>query len=645
MRLLDLFVFKYNRTDFHELNLDWIISDMRTLAETLQNFISLNTIKYANPIQWNITTQYEANTVVIDPNDGTAYLSVQPVPTGVAITNTDYWTPIFTLNLLSANQNITLRDDGSNVLATFASNVDDWLIWNSTLYKVIQAINVNEAYVVGYNLTRYSVEMFISDYITALSNNISTLESNIGELTDLQTTDKTNLVNAVNELVTAITTASVSISAIETKLSDYLTPDDFTGSDGDKIQAAFDALENTGGTIILNRNYTLDHDILIKRRTSNPNHKEITVFGLGKDSEIDFDVYAIRGYDTNYRNYGGLRFINVKMTGTETAFYTDNLIRINLSNCDIWFFKYLFYGTDSNSCQSIYVSDCSIQYIKNCVHYAYRQAWDVHYNCNRIELCDKVFYIREAKVLTITNNVIEGRGVFTSLQGLKVIEIVSTYYDLVITGNYFEDNETTIDMSGCTNALYNHAVIEGNSFWEHLEGTKSIILPESVSNSQILLSHNTFSLAANSYSIAVASTGHILTGVQINGCNGNNADFYDPNNQLHDVANYNNDTFTRVVTLTDNANYPLTLNRYGKVCVLSGIVTLGADVAAGSNLITINNAYNAPMSRTNFALYKMNGAAIASSHRGNITGAGQIFCSEALTNGDALMFNVTWITR
>lgn len=207
MRIFDLFCFKYNRTDFHELNLDWIISDLRTLAETLENFISLNTIKYANPIQWNITTQYEANTVVINANDGTAYLSVKPVPSGVALTNTDYWTPIFTLNLLSANQNITLRDDGSNILATFASNTDDWLIWNATLYKVSQPIAVNEAYVVGYNIERYTVEMFIDDYI-------GSVKSLIGELDNLTTIDKTNLVAAINELVSTSETISNNIGDI-----------------------------------------------------------------------------------------------------------------------------------------------------------------------------------------------------------------------------------------------------------------------------------------------------------------------------------------------------------------------------------------------------------------------------------------------
>lgn len=202
--LLDLFVFKYSRTDFHELNLDWLISDVRTLAEILKNFININTIKYADPIQWNITKQYEANTVVIDGNTGTAYLSVQPVPSGVALSNTDYWTVIFTLDILSANQNLTLRDDGANVLATFASVEGDWLLWNGTLYRVKQNISVNEAYVAGYNLDRYTVEMFINDYITAV-------RSLIGSLSDLATTDKTDLVAAINELVTVVSNIELAI--------------------------------------------------------------------------------------------------------------------------------------------------------------------------------------------------------------------------------------------------------------------------------------------------------------------------------------------------------------------------------------------------------------------------------------------------
>ena len=68
--MLDLFTNKYPYTDFHELNLDWLISKLIAMNVKLDNFVSLNTIKYADPIAWDITRQYETNTVVIDANTG-----------------------------------------------------------------------------------------------------------------------------------------------------------------------------------------------------------------------------------------------------------------------------------------------------------------------------------------------------------------------------------------------------------------------------------------------------------------------------------------------------------------------------------------------------------------------------------------------
>ena len=90
-------------SNFHDLNLDWVISVIRELETKITQFVALNTVKYADPLQWDITRQYATNTVVINPQDGTAYLSTKPVPQGVQITNTEYWTPIFTLqNFMTA---------------------------------------------------------------------------------------------------------------------------------------------------------------------------------------------------------------------------------------------------------------------------------------------------------------------------------------------------------------------------------------------------------------------------------------------------------------------------------------------------------------------------------------------------------------
>lgn len=158
--LLDLFVFKYSRTDFHELNLDWIISDMKTLAETLENFISLNAIKYADPIEWNISSQYEANTVVVDATTGIAYLSTKAVPGGVSITNTDYWTPIFDLSILYGDikDAITTNNEGNSATASKAYTKNDWLWWKGDLYIAITDMPAGTALIENNNVRKCEVE-------------------------------------------------------------------------------------------------------------------------------------------------------------------------------------------------------------------------------------------------------------------------------------------------------------------------------------------------------------------------------------------------------------------------------------------------------------------------------------------------------
>ena len=187
---------KYPNQNDEILNLDWILSTIENLVNEVANFVSLSTIKYADPIQWNITKQYEKNTVVIDPLTGSAYISTKPVPAGVGLNNTDYWNIIFTLDVISANKNITIRDDANNMLATFESSIGDWLLWNGTLYKVIRQINIGNAYVADYNISKYTVENFLKQYI-------GEVKDIIGSLSDLQL-PATSVVQAINEVVQVI---------------------------------------------------------------------------------------------------------------------------------------------------------------------------------------------------------------------------------------------------------------------------------------------------------------------------------------------------------------------------------------------------------------------------------------------------------
>ena len=198
-------------TNFHDLNLDWIMDELNEFNTKLTNFVSLATIKYANPIQWNITSQYEANTVVVDSN-GNAYLSVQPVPSGVSLDRTEFWTKIGNFDELWADvkRAITPIDEGHSPTATAARAVND-LVWvNGALVRVTKAMIAGDAYVPGSNCVSSSTNEVLHYLINAFNEGLSA-EKTARENADtkLQTAidaEKTARENADTQLQTAINT-------------------------------------------------------------------------------------------------------------------------------------------------------------------------------------------------------------------------------------------------------------------------------------------------------------------------------------------------------------------------------------------------------------------------------------------------------
>lgn len=93
-------------TNFHELNLDWILKEMKELDQNVKDLIAADIIKYADPIQWSILTAYEKYTIVLDSSYN-AYMSMQDVPAGTALTDTAYWQQIGDLYGYLEDQGIT----------------------------------------------------------------------------------------------------------------------------------------------------------------------------------------------------------------------------------------------------------------------------------------------------------------------------------------------------------------------------------------------------------------------------------------------------------------------------------------------------------------------------------------------------------
>ena len=130
------------------------------VIEVMQQYMETSSITYADPFQWDITSQYARNTLVIDPETGTAYLSLQPVPSGVQITNTEYWTPVFTMqnftdSLKTAITTVPQQENGQAATQEIPANsvffVGDVLCTNKDIIPVTSII------VIGSNCRQVSV--------------------------------------------------------------------------------------------------------------------------------------------------------------------------------------------------------------------------------------------------------------------------------------------------------------------------------------------------------------------------------------------------------------------------------------------------------------------------------------------------------
>lgn len=173
-----MFNTRWPYTDFHNLNLDWILETLKKQDAAIADFISLNSITYANPLQWDITRQYPKNQVVLDTN-GDGYLSVQPVPVGVEIDNTDYWTKIGNFSALwsTVKLAITAADEGLKTTAS-ADRASGDLVWlNNTLYVCTAAITRGTEY--GSNNTAKTT---IDARLANLAQAVSTLQNNVADI-------------------------------------------------------------------------------------------------------------------------------------------------------------------------------------------------------------------------------------------------------------------------------------------------------------------------------------------------------------------------------------------------------------------------------------------------------------------------------
>lgn len=235
--------------NFHEMNLDWILHELKNLETQISNFVAINTVKYANPIIWNITKQYETNTVVLDTS-GNAYLSVQPVPSGVSLDREEYWTKIGNFSALwdSVRLAITPYDEKHNTTASVDHKAGDWVWLENDLLLVTKNIVAGDKYVDGSNCKKTNVHDLFVTLGDTIANEVNTIS---GKLQDEITARETGDI-ALDAKITAEATAREEAdAALEAKIGSgtihVINVRDF-GAVGDAVHddtAAFQAaIEN-----------------------------------------------------------------------------------------------------------------------------------------------------------------------------------------------------------------------------------------------------------------------------------------------------------------------------------------------------------------------------------------------------------------
>ncbi len=151
--------------DMYQYQLGWLIQELMSFKQDLATAIDLKTIKYADPIQWDITTQYPANTVVVDSKSGTAYMSKVPVPVGVELKNTKYWVVVFNYqDIYNKIMDGVAFNDKDKDYATKDLLVNDLVWYAGNLYRVTRAIPTGSKYIPGTNLIATTIESLLARY-------------------------------------------------------------------------------------------------------------------------------------------------------------------------------------------------------------------------------------------------------------------------------------------------------------------------------------------------------------------------------------------------------------------------------------------------------------------------------------------------
>lgn len=226
----------------------------------------------------------------------------------------------------------------------------------------------------------------------------------------------------------------------------YVTPDNYVGTDTEKLQQAFDAVSNTieRTIIVLNREYTLENNIYIDNNSDynvNGIYSYISVIGIGESASISFGANCITSHNTisgdDSQANGGVTFNNITFVDASSkCFDMDTLLRLSFLNCRFYNNQTVF------SCATYYIQSlsCSNCYFKKIgkVVYSNGSSYDISFiGCVIEGIQDTVFQYD-------TGSYLNTRVISCCIEGAEnVFYGTGTLRGFLVEACYFEGDHTS----------------------------------------------------------------------------------------------------------------------------------------------------------------------------------------------------------
>lgn len=239
----------------YQYDLGWLVRKLLAFETELNTAIDLKTIHYADPLQWDITTQYSPNTVVVDPKTGTAYMSKVPVPSGVQLTNTDYWVVVFNYQrIYDKIMSGVAFNDQDNLESSKDIQKYDFVWYGGDLYQAQRDIPQGAKYVPDVNI----VPATIADALAAYYGDTRTAAVTSDTVTVAETQTiaaKNRVINVTgDQTITAGDIAETSANRTIKTIADYHV--DVDGNFSDHVDGV--TTKNYGGAVTAAYGSSLD---------------------------------------------------------------------------------------------------------------------------------------------------------------------------------------------------------------------------------------------------------------------------------------------------------------------------------------------------------------------------------------------------